>query len=541
MRILQLNTFVDPVGGAEIYMLSLAAELERRGHVVGRFGVSTVGERDEPGWRALHRAALGRESLFRDPGLTSALGEVLARLAPEIVHVHNLHSLPLELLELLARSGLPIVQTVHDYSTVCPNTWCVLPDGTACPGGAGRKCFAHGCERNYPFDATSVLATMLRQRLVSAFSEVSICPSRYLAETLRRHGFRDVRHLFYFVEAERLETEERPRDPHSLLYMGRLEPEKGLELLLEALPRVLAAVPETTLSIVGDGSVAGSLRERAQALGLERAVHFHEKVPHEDVHRFYSTATAKVLPSIWTENSPLAAYECLLSGLPLIGSRIGGIPDLVEEGRTGFLFEPRNADDLADKILRLLDLDLDERAALSTRSRELGARFTRERNVAGVEAIYREVLARPRAPRAWPALPVDEDLLVPLDRMGADVRRLEGLFQEHAGYIAGLDQRYRALEAEYHRLRQAPLRAEHASLQGEYGRLLAEYRRQTAYVDELQEQVERFTGHVNAPERARRAGARPESFPGLPRDLRSRVLRAVRSVARRLHLPKVLR
>lgn len=547
MRILQLNTYADPVGGAEIYMLSLAAELERRGHVVGRFGVSTAAERDEPGWRVVHRPCFERGQVFRDAGLTAALRDYLARLEPEIIHVHNLHSLPLELLELLARSGVPVVQTVHDYSSVCSNTWCVLPDGSACAGGAGTKCFANDCARNYPFDATSVLATMLRQRLVSSFSEVSICPSHYLASTLRRQGFRDVRHLFYFVDADRLEGEERPREPHSLLYLGRLEPEKGVEVLLEALPRVLATVPQATLSIVGDGSVAGSLRERAHTLGLEGAVRFHERVPYDDVRRFYATATAKVLPSIWTENSPLAAYECLLSGLPLIGSRIGGIPDLVEHGKTGFLFEPRSVDDLTRKILQLFDLSNEERAAFSTRSRELGAGFTRERNVAGVEAIYREVLGRrPAGPR--PAIPVDDDLLDVLARVGADVGRLEGLFLEHTDYIAGLEGRFRELEVEYHRVRREPLReeneklrGEHESLQREYGRLLTAYRRQTAYVDELQAHAEGLTGYVNGPERAHRGGVRPDTFQAAPRQLSSRVLRSMRDVARKLHLPKILR
>ena len=552
MKVLQLNTFVDPVGGAEVYALDLAQELERRGHDVVRFGVSTEGERDEPGWRAVHRPAFPRERTFRDAGLTAALAESLRRQRPDVIHAHNLHSLPIELLELLAGCGIPVVQTVHDYSSVCPNTWCVLPDGTACAGGAGRKCFENDCGRNYPFDSLSVVATMLRLELVRSFSVVSLCPSRWLADTLSAHGFRDVRLLPYFVDERKLAADPEPREPHSLLYLGRLEPEKGVDVLLRAMPRVLAAVPSTTLAVVGGGSLAGALREQARGLGIAGAVRFHPKVAHEEVKRFYARATAKVLPSIWTENSPLAAYECLITGLPLLGSRIGGIPDLVEDGRTGFLFRPRDPEDLADKALRLLALGADERAALSARAREVGARYTRAANVDAVEAVYREAAATGTPGRAPAAVAVDLDLLESMHQVGGEVGRLQGLFEEHATYIQGLEGRFRELEQEYHRTCSSPVRLhlerleqEYGGLRGEYERLLAEYRRQSAYVDRLEVHLQRQTGYVDEAERAHRAQV--ARLPGAPpparlrggRRLRGRTVAIVRGVARSLRLPKI--
>lgn len=441
MRVLQINTFADRVGGAETYMLGLLGELRRRGHETLLFGTSPGREADGPEERVVRRPAYDGQRLFRDEPVRRALEGVLERFDPDVVHVHNLHALGLDLCRVLADCGRPVVQTVHDLSMLCPNSWCVHGDGTPCAGGAGAKCFAHRCTENYPYDARQVLVALLQLRLMRRVVDVALAPSHFLAEMLRRHGFADVRQVAYFVEEEKLAIEPREREARSLLYLGRLVPEKGIGVLLAAFPRILAEAPGTRLTIVGGGPQAGELRTRARSLGLGDAVRFHTQVPYEEVKTYYATATAKVLPSIWSENSPLTAYECLTTGLPLLGSRIGGIPDLVRDGETGFLFRPRDPEDLAEKALRLLRLPPEERRAMSERGRALARSFTRERSVGAVEAVYHELVLRGPRLRAAPSLEWDEDLeavaqelSAGIDRRDAWIAYLEG-FKNPLGWL----------------------------------------------------------------------------------------------------------
>jgi glycosyltransferase involved in cell wall biosynthesis len=425
MRILQISAFADRVGGAEIYMRGLADELERRGHAVGRFGTSLEEPVDEKNVCIVRRERFDPTRLVRDEEILGALRRLIDRTDPEIIHLHNLYSLPIDVDCFLAGCGRPVVQTVHDLSTVCPNGWGVHPDGTLCPGGADSKCFQHDCALNYPFDAKLVLLAGLRHRYLASFVEVMICPSRYYADIIENHGFRDVRHLFYFVDAANLEGPVGRREERSLLFLGRLGPEKGVRHLIDAMPRILAEEPGTRLTLVGDGREEAALRTQAERLRLGDAVVFRGRVPYEQVKTFYATATLLMLPSVWCENSPLTIYECMGVGLPIVGSRIGGIPDLVEDGVTGRLVEPRNPRALADKVVRLLRAP-EERARMAERMVERSRRLTRRENVDRVESIYREVLARER-PAARPPLtwPLDDGFVTVLHHLVGDLQARE--------------------------------------------------------------------------------------------------------------------
>jgi len=397
---------------------------------VGRFGTSVDREVDLDANRILERPAFDPTRLVCDDAVTGALGRFIERMDPDIIHVHNLYSMALDVDRLLAASERPVVQTVHDYSIVCPNSWCVHPDGTLCQGGAGVKCFEHDCGRNYPYDAKMVLLTLIRHRLLESFMEAMICPSHYLADLLSRHGFKNVHHVFNYVDAEKLEVPEAEREERRLLYLGRVDPEKGVDVLLDAMPLILEEEPETRLTVVGDGTSAGELRNRSERAGLGGAVTFHARVPYDRVKSFYASATLKILPSVWCENSPLTAYECMVAGLPMVGSRIGGIPDLVVDGETGALAEPRNPRDLARKVVGLLRAP-ETRARMAENLRARVKLFTREKNVDRVEEIYRDVLAADRRGRREPvSLPLDEDLIAALHHLTEDLRERE-IHAEH--------------------------------------------------------------------------------------------------------------
>src|SRR6185436_6079786 len=228
VRILQLNNYADPVGGAEVYALALTRELAQRGHEVGFFGTSPDRASDEERLRVVRRPRYDVRFLFHDPAVQSALEETVTRMRPELLHVHNVVSLGVDVLEFLGRTGIPILQTVHDFSLLCPNSWCVWGDGSHCSGGVGAKCFLHGCQQNYPYDPEVALHTLLKQRTLAGIVDLAICPSRHLAHLMRGSGSRDVRHLNYFIDPIAAGTAGE-RKPKELVYIGRLEPEKGVE------------------------------------------------------------------------------------------------------------------------------------------------------------------------------------------------------------------------------------------------------------------------------------------------------------------------
>jgi hypothetical protein len=265
-----------------------------------------------------------------------------------------------------------------------------------------------------------------------------ICPSRHLAGLMRDAGARDVRHLNYFIDPIAGGAPV-PRKPRELVFIGRLEPEKGVEYLLEAMPLIRAADPEVRLTIVGGGSLASVLASRAEGLRLENTVTFLSHVPRTELGRFYATATACVLPSIWSENSPLVAYECLAAGMPMIASRIGGIPELVEDGEAGFTFTPRDSRDLAAKALRLLALPQSELTRMSSAMRARAEDFRMPVHLDRICELYAEVLGRRRS-RATPAVPIDLDLLTILGHFGEEKGRLGTYFCEHVAHIARLEE-----------------------------------------------------------------------------------------------------
>jgi glycosyltransferase involved in cell wall biosynthesis len=440
VRILQFNNYADPVGGAEVYAFALTRELRQRGHQVGFLGTAPDRDADEEFLRIVRRPRYDPALLTRDQSTRTALVEAVHRLRPELIHVHNVFAMGLDVLECLGTLNVPVVHTIHDFGHLCPNSWCVLSDGTPCQGGAGAKCLKNDCKKNYPYDAQVALHTLLRQHTMAGVVDLAICPSRYLADLSQARGFRNTHHLPYFIDPITTETSG-DRANHELVFIGRLEPEKGVEYLLDAMLLVLREQPRARLTIVGGGSQAESLQGRCQRLDLTSAVTFVSHVPRAELGRYYSRATACVIPSVWSENSPLVAYECLFAGLPMIASHIGGIPELVLDGRTGFTFLPRNAEDLARKILLLFSLASPERARISSEMRAHAQLFKSAPHLEQLERLYSAALDAPHG--CAPALPIDGDLLALLEQYGHERARLASLFHEHVSYIQQLE---RALE-----------------------------------------------------------------------------------------------
>jgi len=361
----------DIHGGAEHYVLRTAHGLEERGYDVVVVtskpydGPSSMWPTEETYeglsvWRfypfnlshlsdgtgdSILEKAVWRGIDLVNVQASNAVGSVLDHLEPEVVHTNNLFGISTLVGRTVQRRGIRHVHTLHDYGLVCPRSN-LLRDWTA-PDGERAVCEDPPAPcRAYASQRRRTLGT---PNLVTA-------PSQHVIDVHRDHGF------FRGVKARRVrlgtsDVADAPppiSDDPAILYVGQQLEAKGLDTLFAAADRL----SDVTFHVCGTGPYA----ETTEAAAAERAnLHYHGFVSEERLAELRRTVAAAVIPSIWMENSPMTIYESYAAGLPVIGSDIGGIPELIDPNETGFLFEPRDVDGLVEAIRRLLD-ESDRRA-----------------------------------------------------------------------------------------------------------------------------------------------------------------------------------
>ena len=184
--------------------------------------------------------------------------------------------------------------------------------------------------------------------------DVFITPSRFLEQNLRDHGIHNpIAHLPNFIDVNHYQLwHYQPwyePEPY-LLYAGRLVDIKGVRTLLTA----MRGIPSVPLYLAGTGELEAEMRDMVATQGLDN-VTFLGHLDKRELTEFMQRALCTIVPSEWYENYPMSILESFACGTPVIGSRMGGIPELVRDGESGFLFESRNAEELRSKILTLVD------------------------------------------------------------------------------------------------------------------------------------------------------------------------------------------
>ncbi|GIW94743.1 MAG: glycosyl transferase [Pirellulaceae bacterium] len=321
--------------------------------------------------------------------------KVVAEFQPDIVHAHNVFPLfSPSVLVACHRLGLPVVYTAHNQSLTCPRAD-HLRRGKLCDlclGGKEYFCVIYNCRDNIcesiAYAARSAFAR--KARFFCDRVHVIIALTSFARERLVVHGFSPAQ---VCVLPNMVSVADRPADAGQgqfVLFAGRLSPEKGLDLLVEAARR-LRHIP---FFIAGDGplreNLAGRCPENVELLG---------QVTSERLRDLYRASRMVVLPSLTYEMCPLVIGEAMGQGLPVVASRIGGLPELVRHQETGALFEPGNVAELARWIETLWD-----RPDLCRRWGEAGWQKAREQYSEEVYwqkllDIYR--LAARRAGRRW--------------------------------------------------------------------------------------------------------------------------------------------
>jgi glycosyltransferase involved in cell wall biosynthesis len=366
LTLLSVNNYNYARGGAEVVFLRHNDMLKEAGWRVALFCMEheknlpttwsgSFVEKIEYGDSPLplrERLRKGFKSVYSLEARTR-IDDLLQRLNPDICHVHNVyHHISPSILGLIHDRGFPLVMTVHDLKIACPAYSMLTHDGVCerCrPGGLFHVLTNLCMKGNLALSALVMLESYLH-RLLGSYAAVDrfIVPSMFYLDKLVDWGFEAGRFDYVpnFIDAAAYEPKTEPGD--RFVYFGRLAPEKGLVTLVKA-----ASLAGVRLDIIGEGP----LKQPLQLLGRDLAVdvRFPGYLSGKSLHDAVREARAVVVPSEWYENAPVSVLEAFALGKPALVAAIGGLPELVVDGESGWHFDSGSVEHLAQRLREIAD------------------------------------------------------------------------------------------------------------------------------------------------------------------------------------------
>ena len=320
--------------------------------------------------------------------------EIVGEEKPDIAHIHNVFPLiSPSIYYALKNMNVPVVQTVHNYRFLCPNGLFLDNDGKICErckNGNFSNAIIGKCYRNSYSQTFGMAFTLCLHRKLRTFInkiDIFISPSKFLKKKLIEGGMPEEKIVVkpHFVKCGEIKPSY--EFDNYVVYMGRLSREKGLFTLL----RAWKEVPGLTLKIIGEGPIRSELENFVSQAEISN-VEFLEFIGGPKRFEILRKAMFMIFPSECYESFSYAIIESFACGTPVIASRIGGPQELVENGVTGFLFEPTNTKDLLQKISKLAE---NKKLLLKMRhnARKLAEeRYSEEVGYKNLMAVYKDTL-----------------------------------------------------------------------------------------------------------------------------------------------------
>jgi len=402
MKVLQINGSLYRRGGADVVFINTIRSLRARGHKVSEFAAQ-----DRRNYASDYSGFFPHSPQIRSgtvvdkirgvgPFLYNVeaarnLSALIDKERPDVAHLHLYYgALSGSILKALSEAKVPTVMSVHDYRLLCPAYMFLDGRNAVCEKCKDQRYMR--CTINRCSDGSLVQSLMLSAE--AYMRKYVIDPKESLKKFIFVSDFSRQKHIefdsSYARKAALLHnflpdsefSDPAPKGSY-FLYYGRLSREKGVLTAIEA-----ARIAQVPLYVVGEGAY----RER-----LEKAAGPSIKfLGHKDgveLRALISEASFVVIPSEWYENNPLVVLESYGLGKPVIGARIGGIPEIVEEGTTGYLFTPGDASELAEMYRSASQMDKADYALMSSAAQNYGrARFSESEHMRRLEEIYTSVV-----------------------------------------------------------------------------------------------------------------------------------------------------
>ncbi|MFC3691673.1 glycosyltransferase family 4 protein [Chenggangzhangella methanolivorans] len=402
-RLLAINNYFYRRGGAEAVFLDqmrMFSEIgwdvvpfamqhpENDNSAYARYFVSEIEYGRESG--PLTKAAQAAKIIYSFEARRK-LKALIESAPPALAHAHNVyHHISPSIFDTLKRAGVPTVMTAHDLKLACPAYKMLSHDGVCerCKGGRVHNVLVNRCIKGSVALSGLVMVETMTHRALGLYRDKVdrvVAPSRFYREKLAEWGWDPARIAYVpnFVDAAAMRSDWDEGD--HFVFAGRLGHEKGLSTLVRA-----AAMSGERVMIAGTGPEEAALKRLAAE--LDAPVTFLGYVSGQPLLQLIGESRALVLPSEWYENAPMSVLEAYGLGTPILGARIGGIPELVREGETGLLARSGDVEDLAGAMSRMAALRSGERRRMGAAGREwVLADFSQNAHRDRLLALYRDL------------------------------------------------------------------------------------------------------------------------------------------------------
>lgn len=339
MKICFISTFYgSPLGGAEISVQLLTESLIRKG-----IDITIVTSVDKIHGKNIRHISLSKflpkkflilGNRLIDKFLSESIEKIIVEESPDIIHVHDLYMLPACML-VSKKFDIPIVATVRDN----------LPKRLS---------------ENSNFFLDHILNYLLNKRSDTWLNNLrntdkTIAISNFIKKELEKNGVYDVCTIYNITPLWTIdENVYRPKKDVILFTPGRFHEEKGMDISIKVLYTILKSEKNIKLILLGDGPNKNKLKKLVDRLDLKNNVEFISKVPFKNIKKFYQMSDIVIFCPYYQEPLGRVAIESGISGKPIVASNVGGIPEIVIDGKTGFLVNPNCINEVVNKVMILI-------------------------------------------------------------------------------------------------------------------------------------------------------------------------------------------
>lgn len=398
MKICLISNLYDPyvVGGAETYVKKITEHLSKDNKII------VITTKPYGGLKSLKPSFVEKENIkiyrffplniyhtyyakkttilkkpfwhivgFWNPHAYFMIKNILKKEKPDVVHTHNLGGLSLSTFDAVKSVNIPLVHTIHDYFLMCPNAMLCHSSGEVC--------------KNQPLFCK--IYQKIKKQIIDSKPDIVTAPSQFVLDMhINNRFFRDSKTLKLPLGVD-LDNKviQKKYNPLIILYVGQLSKHKGVHILIKAFKQI--DNKNICLNIVGKGPDSEFFQKQA---GKDSRITFHGYVSDKKLKELYKIVNAVVVPSLWYENSPVVIYESFANSNVVIGSNIGGIPELIEHGKNGFLFEVGNIDELRDILVNLTN-NPKKLKELSKNAFESSKKYDLKEHIIKLEKIYKHL------------------------------------------------------------------------------------------------------------------------------------------------------